>query len=116
MTPFYLYIFTFRTDCTVEPGDTLNLIIDDKTKREFVKVGLKQNVFIAHPDILISGTTVSNALGCLRRAVLQERFKVMVNKWSAYTLIVFPVYHVLQKVLFNSVSDLKQCNECMSVW
>jgi len=64
----------------MESGDEINLILDEKSlkhKNDPIEVDLKQNVVVAHPDLLISGTTVSNGLGCLRRAVLSERFKVV---------------------------------------
>ena len=69
-------------ETNLEPGDTINLIIDDDDTSENkvdIKVNFKQNAVVVHPDILISGTTVSNALGCLRRAVLSERFKVNIE-------------------------------------
>lgn len=36
----------------------------------------ENNLIIVQPDILLSGTAISNAIGCKRRAVLNERFKV----------------------------------------
>jgi len=31
---------------------------------------------VLHPDVLISGTSVSHSFSCMRRAVLNERIKV----------------------------------------
>ena len=72
----------FRTNCPVDSGDVINVILDGTAHENIsdsIKINMKENVIIVHPDILISGTTVSNGLGCLRRAVLSERFKVKAN-------------------------------------
>ena len=63
----------------MDPGDGINLILDETCSElecNPVEVDMRRNVVVVHPDLLINGTTVSNGLGCLRRAVLAERFKV----------------------------------------
>nr|CAB3238414.1 DNA replication ATP-dependent helicase/nuclease DNA2 [Phallusia mammillata] len=65
-------------DLNLEPGDVVNVIQDEKETalpENVINITTKKNLLVHHPDVLISGTTVSNALGCLRRAVLSERFK-----------------------------------------
>jgi len=72
-----------RAELNVEVGDKLNRLRDDAAETasddaiaEAVVIDSKQNLIVHHPDLLVSSTTVSNALGCLRKAVLNERFKV----------------------------------------
>lgn len=74
-------IHFFRADTCVETDDLIHLNVDEdidcKDDRHLITVNSKANLLVVNPDWLISGTTVSNSLGCLRRAVLSERFKVI---------------------------------------
>uniref|UniRef100_H2ZHQ4 DNA replication ATP-dependent helicase/nuclease n=1 Tax=Ciona savignyi TaxID=51511 RepID=H2ZHQ4_CIOSA len=65
----------------VENGDIVNLVPENTgaVKGNCTVVDDKNNILVLHPDALISGTTVSNGLGCLRRAILNERFKIPTN-------------------------------------
>ena len=68
-----------RVDCLVDAEDEINVIKGSNApvrNNETLLVNSRQNLIVVQPDILVSGTTVSNGLGCLRRAVLCERFKV----------------------------------------
>jgi len=38
-------------------------------------VNNQHNLFIVHPDHLVTGTLASDSLSCMRRSVLNERFK-----------------------------------------
>uniref|UniRef100_H2ZHQ5 DNA replication ATP-dependent helicase/nuclease n=1 Tax=Ciona savignyi TaxID=51511 RepID=H2ZHQ5_CIOSA len=62
-------------------GDIVNLVPENTgaVKGNCTVVDDKNNILVLHPDALISGTTVSNGLGCLRRAILNERFKIPTN-------------------------------------
>ena len=64
----------------VKPGDFIRFLDGTGTAAELsydeaIKVN-SSKIVILNPDVLISGTTVSNAIGCLRRAVINHRFKV----------------------------------------
>lgn len=74
----------------VEAGDTIHLIFSDRgadgffsqsasasgTSSQRIFVNNDQNLVIAHPDILVSPTSVTSSFGCLRRAVLKETLNV----------------------------------------
>jgi len=61
---------------SVARGDFVNFIgeILDIKRREIV-VDDTKNLLILHPDVLISGSFLSKAIGCVRKAVLSLRAK-----------------------------------------
>ncbi|XP_077973735.1 DNA replication ATP-dependent helicase/nuclease DNA2-like [Styela clava] len=61
----------------ISKDDIINMIIDDgyEANNHKIIIDSQSNLIVTHPDLLISGTTVSNAIGCKRRAILSERFK-----------------------------------------
>ena len=79
--------YFFRAEVDVRPGDFLRILNDNGSpaKLDWSKTIVidSTKLIVLNPDTLISGTTVSNAIGCLRRAVLNHRFKVM-HKTDVY--------------------------------
>ena len=62
-------------DTTVRQGDVVNVLGLDETKNEWIVDDLN-GLLIVNPDLLISGTSIVSTLFCMRKAVLNERFKV----------------------------------------
>lgn len=58
-------------------GDIVNIIgKQEDLQHEAITIDSQNNLIVVHPDILVSGTSLSNAVTCKRRAILTERFKV----------------------------------------
>ncbi|CAK8687740.1 unnamed protein product [Clavelina lepadiformis] len=91
----------------VQQGDYVNVITNNngtaRNNQATIKVEMTKNLIVVHPDHLISGTTISNAFGCLRRAIISERFKgteiVSVDDVSKVMLIGTLVHSLFQKSL-----------------
>ncbi|PIA50019.1 hypothetical protein AQUCO_01300626v1 [Aquilegia coerulea] len=82
----------------IGPGDTINVIgeFDDQGK---CIVDHENNLFIVHPDILLSGTRVAASFGCPRRTVLDERLKC--NEHSTAALIGTMLHQIFQAGLLT---------------
>lgn len=77
----YIYflnkLYSTRESLELLKGDIVNIILTDSTDDKFsISVDSNHNLLVAHPDLLLSGTTISNGIACKRRAVLSELFKV----------------------------------------
>ncbi|KAJ9533760.1 hypothetical protein QJQ45_026845, partial [Haematococcus lacustris] len=73
-----LHLSDMWQDLPVQPGDSLNVI---RPRDQGCEQGVRQLVCSAseglcvlHPDILLSGTTVTSAMDCTRKAWLSELF------------------------------------------
>ncbi|NXV73781.1 DNA2 nuclease, partial [Atlantisia rogersi] len=57
----------------VVPGDIIHL--EGECNSGTWMINEQSGYLVLYPDLLLSGTTISNSIRCLRRAVLAERFK-----------------------------------------
>uniref|UniRef100_A0A8D0BQQ7 DNA replication ATP-dependent helicase/nuclease n=1 Tax=Salvator merianae TaxID=96440 RepID=A0A8D0BQQ7_SALMN len=57
----------------VQPGDIIHL--EGECKSGIWVIDADTGYLILYPDILISGTTVSHSIRCMRKAILNERFR-----------------------------------------
>ena len=64
-------------DTTVRKGDIVNVLGLDETKSDWVINDLN-GLLVINPDLLISGTSIVSTLFCMRKAVLNERFKASI--------------------------------------
>ena len=62
-------------DTSVRKGDVVNVLGLDDTKSDWIVDDLN-GILVINPDLLISGTSIVSTLFCMRKAVLNERFKV----------------------------------------
>ncbi|KAF5207658.1 DNA replication ATP-dependent helicase/nuclease DNA2 [Thalictrum thalictroides] len=87
----------------IGPGDTINVIgeFDDQGK---CIVDHENNLFIVHPDILLSGTRVAASFGCPRRTVLDERLKC--NEHSTAALMGTMLHQIFQAGLLTECPTL----------
>uniref|UniRef100_F6USX3 DNA replication ATP-dependent helicase/nuclease n=1 Tax=Ciona intestinalis TaxID=7719 RepID=F6USX3_CIOIN len=88
----------------LDSGDIINLVPNQESAEPCTVIDGKTNLLVHHPDTLISGTTVSNSLGCLRRAVLSERFKnteiaTDPNNVSSVMLVGTIVHYIFQTAI-----------------
>ncbi|XP_017055717.2 DNA replication ATP-dependent helicase/nuclease DNA2, partial [Drosophila ficusphila] len=85
-------------------GDTVSILAKWDPSTESYVVDKEQGYCVAHPDLLISGTTVTGSLFCIRKAVLQQRFGSLESGNSVMLVGTF-VHELLQTVLRQNLSS-----------
>ena len=71
-------------DTRIRQGDIVNILGIDKDNKDWVVDDLN-GLLVVNPDMLISGTSIVSTLFCMRKAVLNERFKVyFFLKWKFF--------------------------------
>ncbi|XP_055319976.1 DNA replication ATP-dependent helicase/nuclease DNA2 isoform X1 [Sitodiplosis mosellana] len=65
----------YWTQCRIEAGDIVSIVAVWNTKIKSYCVTNTNGFVVVRPDFLVSGTTVVSGLFCMRKAVLQDRFK-----------------------------------------
>lgn len=62
---------SFRSDTHVQPGDTVNILVDRgqsvANERNVMIVNNSSGQIVVNPDLLLSGTTIVSGVHCLRR-------------------------------------------------
>ncbi|XP_053305903.1 DNA replication ATP-dependent helicase/nuclease DNA2 [Spea bombifrons] len=79
----------------INPGDIIHLegsCVQDNTWT----INRDSGYIILYPDMLVSGTSIANAIRCLRRSVLSEKFKVC-DKGSRQMLIGTMLHDIFQR-------------------
>ncbi|EDO44587.1 predicted protein, partial [Nematostella vectensis] len=72
----YVYLREDWEGTDVEPGDIVHVTgVFDINSGVCILDNTANNYIIVHPDTLISGTTIAGATRCLRRSILNERFR-----------------------------------------
>lgn len=65
----------FWSQCRIEVGVVVSLKAVWEDKHHSYCINNSEGLIVVRPDFLISGTTIVGGLFCMRKAVLQERFK-----------------------------------------
>lgn len=65
----------FWSQCRIEAGDIISIIAVWNVELQSYCVTNADGLIVVRPDFLVSGTTVVGGLFCMRKAVLQDRFK-----------------------------------------
>lgn len=65
----------FWAQCGIEVGDIVSILADWNKKTHSYCITNQNGCVVVRPDFLVSGTTVVSGLFCMRKAVLQDRFK-----------------------------------------
>ncbi|ESN92132.1 hypothetical protein HELRODRAFT_181752 [Helobdella robusta] len=67
-------LYGFWTDTRVKAGNCVNVIgrFDENSE---CRITDQENFIVVSPDILVSGTSVTSAVTCLRKMVLSDKFK-----------------------------------------
>ena len=65
-------------DTSIRQGDIVNVLgLDEEVNKDWV-IDDMNGLLVVNPDVLISGTSIVSTLFCMRKAVLNERFKVCI--------------------------------------
>uniref|UniRef100_A0A8B9E6K0 DNA replication ATP-dependent helicase/nuclease DNA2 n=1 Tax=Anser cygnoides TaxID=8845 RepID=A0A8B9E6K0_ANSCY len=87
----------------VVPGDIVHLEGDCSSGTWIIDEQF--GYLILYPDLLLSGTTISNSIRCVRRAVLSERFRV--SSGSHQMLVGTILHEIFQQSVTNNLSPEK---------
>ncbi|KAM4704441.1 DNA replication ATP-dependent helicase/nuclease DNA2 [Rhinophrynus dorsalis] len=79
----------------IKPGDIIHLEGNCTLDNTWM-VDRDSGYLILYPDLLVSGTSIANAIRCLRRSVLSEKFKVC-DKGSRQMLIGTILHDIFQR-------------------
>ncbi|XP_013028570.1 DNA replication ATP-dependent helicase/nuclease DNA2 [Anser cygnoides] len=88
----------------VVPGDIVHLEGDCSSGTWIIDEQF--GYLILYPDLLLSGTTISNSIRCVRRAVLSERFRG--SESGSHQMLVGTILHeIFQQSVTNNLSPEK---------
>lgn len=73
--PMQCRLQLFWSQCRIEAGDIISIVAVWNVKLQSYCVTNTDGLVVVRPDFLVSGTTVVGGLFCMRKAVLQDRFK-----------------------------------------
>lgn len=65
----------FWSQCRIDAGDIVSIVAIWNAQLQTYCVTNNDGFVVVRPDFLVSGTTVVGGLFCMRKAVLQDRFK-----------------------------------------
>ncbi|XP_015269363.1 PREDICTED: DNA replication ATP-dependent helicase/nuclease DNA2 [Gekko japonicus] len=93
------------TSVPVQPGDIVHL--EGECNSGIWIIDANVGYLILYPDILLSGTTVSNSIRCMRKAVLSEKFRRCESP-SRQMLIGTILHEIFQKAGTNFTQEKLQ--------
>ncbi|NXU33318.1 DNA2 nuclease, partial [Thalassarche chlororhynchos] len=88
----------------VVPGDIVHL--EGECSSGTWVINEQSGYLVLYPDLLLSGTTISNSIRCMRRAVLSERFRGS-ESGSRQTLIGTILHEIFQQSVTNNLAQEK---------
>ncbi|XP_074965605.1 DNA replication ATP-dependent helicase/nuclease DNA2 isoform X2 [Phalacrocorax aristotelis] len=88
----------------VVPGDIIHL--EGECSSGTWIINEQSGYLVLYPDLLLSGTTISNSIRCMRRAVLGERFRGS-ESGSHQTLIGTILHEIFQQAVTNNLEQEK---------
>ncbi|NXS61836.1 DNA2 nuclease, partial [Brachypteracias leptosomus] len=88
----------------VVPGDIIHLEGDCSSGTWIIND--QAGYLILYPDLLLSGTTISNSIRCMRKAVLSERFRGS-ESGSRQTLVGTILHEIFQQSVTNNLAQGK---------
>ncbi|XP_062486450.1 DNA replication ATP-dependent helicase/nuclease DNA2 [Pezoporus occidentalis] len=88
----------------VVPGDIIHL--EGKCSSGTWVIDEQSGYLVLYPDLLLSGTTISNSIRCMRRAVLSERFRGS-ESGSRQTLVGTILHEIFQQSVTNNLAQEK---------
>ncbi|XP_057259240.1 DNA replication ATP-dependent helicase/nuclease DNA2 [Pezoporus wallicus] len=88
----------------VVPGDIIHL--EGKCSSGTWVIDEQSGYLVLYPDLLLSGTTISNSIRCMRRAVLSERFRGS-ECGSRQTLVGTILHEIFQQSVTNNLAQEK---------
>ncbi|KAM9232983.1 DNA replication ATP-dependent helicase/nuclease DNA2 [Leptosomus discolor] len=88
----------------VVPGDIIHL--EGECNSGTWVINEQSGYLVLYPDLLLSGTTISNSIRCTRRAVLSERFRGS-ESGSRQTLVGTILHEIFQQSVTNYLAQEK---------
>ncbi|NXP46267.1 DNA2 nuclease, partial [Heliornis fulica] len=88
----------------IVPGDIIHL--EGECSSGTWIINEQSGYLVLYPDLLLSGTTISNSIRCLRRAVLAERFRGS-EPGSRQTLLGTILHEIFQQSVTNNLTQEK---------
>ncbi|NXP77450.1 DNA2 nuclease, partial [Ramphastos sulfuratus] len=88
----------------VVPGDIVHL--EGECSSGTWVINEQSGYLVLYPDLLLSGTTISNSIRCVRRAVLSEKFRGS-EFGSRHTLIGTILHEIFQQSVTNNLAQEK---------
>ncbi|NXT13291.1 DNA2 nuclease, partial [Prunella fulvescens] len=88
----------------VVPGDIIHL--EGECSSGTWVINAQSGYLVLYPDLLLSGTTISSSIRCLRRAVLSERFRGC-ELGSPQMLVGTILHDIFQQSLTNDLTQEK---------
>ncbi|NXG46383.1 DNA2 nuclease, partial [Psilopogon haemacephalus] len=88
----------------VVPGDIVHL--EGECNSGTWVINEQSGYLVLYPDLLLSGTTISNSIRCVRRAVLSEKFKGS-EFGSRHTLLGTILHEIFQQSVTNNLAQEK---------
>ncbi|NWW90793.1 DNA2 nuclease, partial [Rhynochetos jubatus] len=88
----------------VVPGDIIHL--EGKCSSGTWVINEQSGYLVLYPDLLLSGTTISSSIRCMRRAVLSERFRGS-EPGSRQALIGTILHDIFQQSVTNNLAQEK---------
>ncbi|XP_078421971.1 DNA replication ATP-dependent helicase/nuclease DNA2 isoform X2 [Cetorhinus maximus] len=95
----------------VKVGDTVH--VEGEKHLDTWVISKEAGYLVVSPDHLISGTSIANSIRCMRRAVLNERFKAC-EKGTRQMLVGTLVHEIFQKAAMNNRFTQKALEEITS--
>ncbi|KAF7247212.1 DNA replication ATP-dependent helicase/nuclease DNA2, partial [Varanus komodoensis] len=89
----------------VQPGDIIHL--EGECSSGIWKIDVDSGYLILYPDLLLSGTTVSKGIRCMRKAILSEKFR-RCESGSRPMLIGTILHEIFQKAGTNFTQEKLQ--------
>ncbi|XP_026528506.1 DNA replication ATP-dependent helicase/nuclease DNA2 [Notechis scutatus] len=86
----------------VQPGDIIHL--EGECNSGIWIINADSGYLILYPDVLLSGTTVSKSIQCMRRAILSEKFRKC-ERTSRAMLVGTILHEIFQKVGINFTQE-----------
>ncbi|KQK84105.1 hypothetical protein AAES_51951 [Amazona aestiva] len=93
-----------RESVPVVPGDIIHL--EGECSSGTWVINEQSGYLVLYPDLLLSGTTISNSIRCMRRAVLSERFRGS-ESGSRQTLVGTILHEIFQQSVTNNLAQGK---------
>ncbi|KAM4669528.1 DNA replication ATP-dependent helicase/nuclease DNA2 [Amazona ochrocephala] len=97
-------VLHYRESVPVVPGDIIHL--EGECSSGTWVINEQSGYLVLYPDLLLSGTTISNSIRCMRRAVLSERFRGS-ESGSRQTLVGTILHEIFQQSVTNNLAQGK---------
>ncbi|NXU48023.1 DNA2 nuclease, partial [Turnix velox] len=88
----------------VAPGDIIHL--EGECSSGTWLINEQCGYLVLYPDLLLSGTAITNSIRCMRRAVLAERFRGLGSS-SRHTLVGTILHEIFQQSVTNNLTQEK---------